>query len=84
MESYGYELLQAVGATYAARGRQYNLTNSSAFGGVIGWGLGFKVNLIFIIFHFFFLSYGVRSLLSVYSRSTVAIHLYLFQLTSRA
>jgi hypothetical protein len=43
MESYGYELLQAVGATYAARGRQYNLTNSSAFGGVIGWGLGFKV-----------------------------------------
>ncbi|KAL7414505.1 X-domain of DnaJ-containing-domain-containing protein [Mrakia frigida] len=42
LESYGYELLQAVGATYAARGRQYLAANTAVFGGVIGWLHGAK------------------------------------------
>ncbi|CED83111.1 Molecular chaperone (DnaJ superfamily) [Phaffia rhodozyma] len=41
LESYGHELLQAVGSTYSARGRQYNASTGS-FGGVIGWFHGAK------------------------------------------
>lgn len=42
-ESYGWELLQSIGAQYSARGHQYLVTHHSVFGGgFLGWAQGVK------------------------------------------